>query len=285
MHAYVRAGSRRLNAQAASAKFARAFTLPAFLGGRRSNLEPYTVLVTGCSSGIGQATALALDAAGCTVLAGIRDTSELDAAADRWRGVASSRLRPILLDVTNEQHVRGLPEVLEAAAKGGRVGVVCNAGVARPGALECQPESEIRDMFDVNVFGVISVTRALLPIIRSTQGRVVLVGSTLGIVTLPYFSMYSATKYAVEALADGLRREVGPLGVGVSLIQPDGLRKHWREQQEGGKGGDPPEVVAETIVDAILSPDPKHRYRPGKSAAYMVRASWLHSSLADRIFK
>eukprot|EP00741_Cyanophora_paradoxa_P011694 tig00020563_g11298.t1 len=317
MHAYVRAGSRRLNAQAASAKFARAFTLPAFLGGRRSNLEPYTVLVTGCSSGIGQATALALLQAGFDVLAGVRKQADAERLQART-GASSSdaprpRLRPILLDVTNEQHVRELPEKVGEAAAGRRVGIVNNAGVGWFGPLEMQPMSEIRHMFDVNVFGVISVTQALLPMIRSTRGRVVLVGSIRGFLSVDFSGGYAATKYAVEAIGDSLRRELRPFGVPVSIIEPaftqshmtdeqhvndsyrkavsrsgpyeESLRRNWTMCRQGMARAAPASLVAESVLQALTSPEPRDRYRVGAGFS-AERAAWLArlpASIVDKI--
>eukprot|EP00741_Cyanophora_paradoxa_P011691 tig00020563_g11295.t1 len=188
------------------------------MGASGSRFEPYTVVVTGCSTGIGEATALALHAVGFTVLAGVRKPE--DAEKLRAKG-----LHAIILDVTNEQHVRELPATVEKLKTvGSKVAVVCNAGIALPGPVESTSDADVRAMFDVNVFGLLSVTRAMLPMIRETKGRVVFVGSTLGLVSFPYFTIYCATKFAVEALADGLRREVAHLGVRVSLVQP-GLTK------------------------------------------------------------
>eukprot|EP00741_Cyanophora_paradoxa_P012606 tig00020614_g12181.t1 len=276
------------------------------MGASGSRFDPYTIVVTGCSSGIGQATALALHQAGFNVLAGVRKLED----AERLRAAG---LHPITLDVTNEQHVRELPAtVAKLKTVGSRVAVVCNAGIAFPGPVESTSEADVRAMFDVNVFGLLSVTRAMLPMIRETKGRVVFVGSALGLVSFPYFSIYCATKFAVEAIADGLRREVAPLGVAVSLVEPGltktpaisedfakkvhekaianspavyeaGIRAHWKQQQEGAASSASPEEVAALVLEALRAASPSHRYRGPGGAGALAFLSCLPIPCVDRL--
>lgn len=173
-----------------------------------------TALVTGASSGIGRATARELVARGWRVYGGVR--RQEDAEALRHEGV-----RPLILDVRDEADVEAARDAL-AADQGahGLQALVNNAGVSCFGPLEHTSPAELRALLEVNVVGVHAVTRALLPLLRAGAGRVVSVGSTSGRLALPYLGAYAASKHALEAWSDSLRRELREAGVSVILVQP-----------------------------------------------------------------
>ena len=179
-----------------------------------------TVVVTGASTGIGRATALRLDRAGWRVFAGVRT----DSAGDELRKVASDRLVPIRLDVTDAEEVdRAIAEVTETT--GGRLdALVNNAGTALGGPLEYLPLQTWRDQFEVNVFGQIAVTRAALESLRRARGRIVFISSNNGRFANPLMGPYSSSKFAVEGLADALRMELHGTGIDVVVIQPGAVR-------------------------------------------------------------
>jgi NAD(P)-dependent dehydrogenase (short-subunit alcohol dehydrogenase family) len=202
------------------------------------------VVVSGASSGMGMATAIELARRGFHVLAGVRD----EAAAARLR---RENLEPVRLDVTDPDDVAGLAERV-GADPGSRVlrAVVNCAGMAANGPTELLPLSTWRRMFEVNLFGQIALIQALLPALRRGSGRVVNVSSTGGRIAMPAFGAYSATKFAVEAMSDALRREVAEQGVDVVVIQPGSVRTGMAES--GTR-------AAEVLRDG-MSPGDRARY-------------------------
>lgn len=195
--------------------------LAAALGSRDPPALVHTagcILITGASTGIGRAAAeaLAREAPTLTILAGVRRASD----ADSVRGVGLPNLFPVELDVTDATSVARA--LAAAGARGPLVGLVNNAGLARgPTVLEFHElDGDARALFDVNVFGALRITQAALPQLRASRGRVVFVSSIFGALAPPMGGVYSASKFALEALADTLRREAGPLGVSVSVVRP-----------------------------------------------------------------
>jgi NAD(P)-dependent dehydrogenase (short-subunit alcohol dehydrogenase family) len=182
------------------------------------NSTPKTILVTGASTGFGRGTVEALAHAGHRVIASMRDIAGRNKAhADVLR---SQSIKVVELDVTDTDSVEtALKDVLAGT---GRLDVVVNnAGIASAGVSEAFTPEQVRDLFEVNVFGVQRVLRAVLPTMRKQgDGLVINVGSILGRVTFPFFGLYGASKYAVEALTDSYRYELAPLGVDVVLVQP-----------------------------------------------------------------
>ena len=178
-----------------------------------------TILITGASSGFGRDTAETLAVAGHSVFAGVRDiTGRNRAVADALR---AKGIEPIELDVTSDASVS--PAIASLLAKsGGKLDVVINnAGIASAGVSESFTPEQIRDLFEVNVFGMQRVLRATLPTLRGKKnGLVINVGSILGRVTFPFFGLYGASKFAVEAMTDSYRYELSQLGVDVVLVQP-----------------------------------------------------------------
>lgn len=258
------------------------------------------ILVTGCSSGIGRAVALEAARRGHRVYATARNRNDL---ADLGH---PENLSTLALDVTDPASVRAA--VSEALARAGRIdAVVNNAGYAQYGAVEEVTADEWRAVFDVNFFGMLEVTRAVLPAMReSGSGTIVLMSSLGGRLSVPFASPYCASKHAVEAVADALRVETAPFGLRVVTIEPGPIDTRFADRArsivgplikkpgpyrafyanaEKAMDGDfrrghlPPEPVARIVVDAIESSRPKTRYRVTWLARTLIP---LKRALPDR---
>jgi NAD(P)-dependent dehydrogenase (short-subunit alcohol dehydrogenase family) len=263
------------------------------------------VLITGCSSGIGWATAEHLAGKGWTVYATAR---RVEAIAQL--GAHGCRLLP--LDVTDEESMRGAVEEVERVE--GAVGVLINnAGYSQSGAIEEVSMEKVRRQFETNVFGLVRMCQLVLPGMRRQGfGRIVNLSSMGGKLTLPGGGFYHATKHAVEAISDALRFEVRGFGVGVVVIEPGIIRTGFAEAAVGSMGegapeargpyadfdagvarvtrenyergplaklGGGPEVVAETIERAISAARPRTRYAVTPSATLLISTRRL---LPDR---
>lgn len=271
------------------------------------------VLVTGASTGIGAACALELDRQGFTVFAGVRKTSD----ADRLRSGASSRLEPIALDVTDaDQIVAAISQIGARVGSAGLAGLVNNAGVAGGGPLEVVPLAEVRRLFEVNVFGLLAVTQAAIPLLRKARGRIVNIGSIAGKTVTPFVAPYSMSKFAVEALTDGLRLELAPEGIEVVVIEPGAVRTPiWQkgldalasatpmppdaEARYGAKlrflgkllelndrRGVLPEAVVDAVVDALRAERPRTRYLVGTDAKLRATLTrFLPDRVTDRLIR
>jgi len=181
-----------------------------------------TVLITGCSTGIGRACAERLARAGHTVYATAR---RLEAIED----LRAAGCRTLALDVTDEASMTAAVEAVEAEQ--GAVGaLVNNAGYSQSGAIETLSIEELRRQFETNVFGLVRMCQLVLPRMRAAgRGRIVNMSSMGGNFTFPGGGAYHASKYAVEAISDALRFEVGGFGVGVTVIQPGAIRTEFAE--------------------------------------------------------
>src|SRR5215470_9163949 len=177
------------------------------------------VLVTGASSGFGRDTAETLAAAGHTVFAGVREPGGRNRGVTR--ALRTQSIEVVDLDVTSDAGVDAAVAAL-LATSGGRLDVVVNnAGIASAGVSESFTTEQLRALFEVNLFGVQRVLRATLPTLRAGRdGLIVNIGSILGRVTLPFFGLYGASKFALEALTDSYRYELSQIGVDVVLVQP-----------------------------------------------------------------
>jgi short-subunit dehydrogenase len=201
--------------------------------------EPRTmskiVLVTGATAGIGRTTALLLAEQGHHVIATGRKPAELAKVKQEAKGA----LDTVLLDVTSQPSIDAA--VIEVARITGGRGVdvlVNNAGFGVLGPTSEIGDAEMRRQFDTNVFGLMAVTRAFLPKMRERgAGRIINVSSVGGRITLPYFGVYNATKYAVESLSDALRYELRPFGIDVTLIEPGVIRTNFEATAVSGLGG------------------------------------------------
>jgi NAD(P)-dependent dehydrogenase (short-subunit alcohol dehydrogenase family) len=261
-----------------------------------------TVVVTGASSGIGHACALRLARGGWRVLGGIRRSE--DAAALEVHGVT-----PVELDVTRAEQVAAAAE----AAGPDVHGLVDNAGIAVASPVELVPLDELRHQLEVNVVGQVASIQALLPALRRTRGRVVLMGSIAGRSALPFLAPYAASKHALEALADSLRVELRPWGISVSIVQPgsiatpiwtkgaaraDELRARFPSEAAElyakrvarfrqvalarGPGADPDDV-ARAVEHALTARRPKARYRVGRDAHLRAWIERLPTPVRDRL--
>lgn len=260
-----------------------------------------TALVTGASSGIGEATAIKLAELGYTVYGAARRT-------DRLQQLANRAIRPLAMDVTDEDSLRdGVEQIL---ADTGRIDVlVNNAGYGSYGAIEDVPLDEARRQFDVNVFGAMRLTQLVLPHMRAQRsGTVVNISSIGGKVYSPMGGWYHATKHALEALSDCLRLELKPFGVDVVVIEPGGIQTEWGDiaaetlltasgdgayarqaaamakslgADAGAGRNSPPTVVADAIAKAVTASRPKTRYAVGYGARPGLAARRV---LPDRIF-
>ena len=208
------------------------------------------VLITGCSTGIGRATALRLAASGWKVYATARRPETI---ADLEQAGA----RTMALDVTDEASMRAAVAAVEQAE--GAVGVLINnAGYSQSGAVETVPMESVRRQFETNVFGVVRLTQLVAPKMRAQRwGRIVNIGSMGGRLTFPGGGHYHATKYALEALSDALRFELAGFGIAVTLIEPGLITTEFGEAAAGAmaavssNGEDGPYTAFNAAVGAI----------------------------------
>ncbi|MEI8410829.1 MULTISPECIES: oxidoreductase [unclassified Kribbella] len=264
-------------------------------------MTPKIALVTGASSGIGEATARKLHALGFTVYGAAR-------RADRMEKLAADGIRPIAMDVTDEESTRaGVDRIL---AESGRIDVlVNNAGYGSYGALEDVPLSEARYQFEVNVFGAARLIQLVLPGMRAQRsGTIVNISSMGGKIYTPLGGWYHGTKFALEALSDCLRLEVKPFGIDVVVIEPGGIRTEWggiaadnlrkvsgsgpyanqaeamaksMDSELADRRSSPPAVIADAIAKAVTARRPRTRYLVGFAAKPLVT---LRRLLPDRAF-
>lgn len=204
------------------------------------------VLITGSSTGIGRACALYLKAQGFDVLAGVRKESDGLALEQAANGVAGARgasgsLKSILLDVTRSESIKAaMDQIEQLTGADGLQGLVNNAGVAGLGPIEFAPIDHWRQVFEVNVIGLVACTQAVLPLLRrhvaragAGTGRVVHICSIAGRIAQPMVGPYCASKHAVEAIGDTMRLELGGQGIQTSLIEPGAIQSEiWRKGDE-----------------------------------------------------
>ncbi|MFB4289914.1 SDR family oxidoreductase [Nonomuraea sp. ATR24] len=263
--------------------------------------------MTGASTGIGAASARELARRGFHVLAGVRRDQDADA-------LRAPGIEPVILDITRPGHIAGL-----AARVGSRAGalraLVNNAAVSVNAPVEALPLEEWRRLFEVNLFGHVAVTQALLPALLRHSGRVVNVSSVGGKVAMATFGPYAGTKFALEAVSDALRRELAPQGVQVVVVEPGGIRTEMGERgiaatsrlaeamapelrdrygplvqavialtAAGTAGGTSAEDAARVIAKAVTAGKPRTRYTVGRDAALLTRLSRiLPDRLLDRV--
>ena len=223
-----------------------------------------SVLITGASRGIGRAAALRLDRKGFDVIAGVRS----EEAGRALAGEASDRLRVVQIDVADEASVRAA-----AATVGDRLDVlVNNAGIAVGGVIEALPLADLRHQLEVNVVGQVAVTQALLPALRATSGRIVFISSVSGRASVPALTPYAASKFAIEAIADGLRVELRAWGIDIVLVEPGSIDTDiWRAG----------EAQLDTAVAAMSDRAPPARYVVGLDARIQIG---LRTLLPPRAF-
>jgi NAD(P)-dependent dehydrogenase (short-subunit alcohol dehydrogenase family) len=206
-----------------------------------------SVIITGASSGLGRAAALHLADLGYRVFAGVRSTSGVEDLVNL--PPSAGELIPVLLDVTDAASIaRAGDDVQLRCADTGLWAVVNNAGVCVSAPLECLPVDALRMQLETNLIGALEVTRRFLPLLRASKGRIVNVSSSIGNVTPPFLGAYAAAEFGKEGLSDALRRELRPLGVWVSVIQPGVVETPiWRKVRASAEqiiASAPAEVVA-----------------------------------------
>ncbi len=250
-----------------------------------------TVVITGASTGIGRSAAEYLARQGWRVFAGVRKQADADALLENVVG----DLRPIILDVARQEQIDAAVETVSAALGDACLdGLVNNAGIANMGPLALQPLDEFKAHFDVNVFGLLAATQAFVPLLggdtnrTGKPGRIINITSVGGRIASPFLGAYVATKHAVEAMTDTLRRELIVYGIDAISIGPGSVKTPiwdkaedknesgpydntvWASSLEkfsevmlnGGRDGLEPKEIAETIETALTDPSPKARYAP-----------------------
>jgi NAD(P)-dependent dehydrogenase (short-subunit alcohol dehydrogenase family) len=244
--------------------------------------EQKVAIVTGISSGIGRATAGELAARGFRVFGTVRSPG----------AVAPEGVLPVVLDVRDEASIEAA--VADVLARTGRIDVlVNNAGGSIVGAIEETDTRQAQGLFDVNFFGAVRMTRAVLPAMRRQRaGRIVFVSSVVGFLPAPFMGFYSASKHALEGYGESLDHEVRAFGVRALLVEPGFMKTRIGEnapraaarvedydaarqrvaagiQASVEKGGDPI-LVAKTIAEAVTSARPRLRYQVGKGAGLLA---------------
>ena len=256
------------------------------------------VVVTGSSTGIGRACAIALDREGFRVLAGVRKDTDGESLQSE-----AGELEPVRVDVTDPATIEALRAKVEGEHDGRLAGLVNNAGISVAGPLEGVPIDEWRRQFEVNVIGQVAVTKALLPALREAKGRVAFMSSVAGKNALGMLGPYGASKHAIEAVGDALRQEMQPFGVNVAIVEPgsvatpiwekgledadamratlgDEVNRLYGERLEAfqrlaektGAAGVPPEDVAKAVTHALTADRPKTRYVVGRDARAQLAA-------------
>jgi NAD(P)-dependent dehydrogenase (short-subunit alcohol dehydrogenase family) len=255
--------------------------------------EPKVALVTGISSGIGRATAAELARRGLRVFGSVRGPGSAELPG----------VEPIVLDVRDDASVeRAVADVL---ARAGRVDVLINnAGTSIVGAIEETDTAQARELFDVNFFGAVRATRAVLPAMRAQRaGRIVFVSSVVGFLPAPFMGFYAASKHALEGYAESLDHEVRALGIRAFLVEPGFMRTRLDKNSTraarsiddyaGARrrvgasinssvaGGEDPAIVATVIADALADEQPRLRYPVGRRAGMLAR---MRAFLPARVF-
>ncbi len=280
-----------------------------------------SIVITGASSGIGEACVHFLVDKGYNVFAGVRKQSD----ADRWQAAG---VTPLIIDVTNSEQIRAAAEVVQKnlGASGLRA-VVNNAGIAVGGPLEGLPLQQLRHQFDVNVFGLVEVIQTFMPLLRkfapskdnrNSKGpktRIVNIGSIAGKVPQPFMGPYCASKHAVEALTDSMRYELAPWKIHSCVVEPGAVataiwqkgEKHFanmtnildedciqlyepalgrlhKRVKYAAEHSVAPIEVAKSVYHAVSARWPKTRYVVGKDAKLGSRArQWLPDKTFDRL--
>ena len=237
-----------------------------------------TILITGTSSGFGRDTAETLASSGHTVFASMRDAAGKNRAQAEM--LRAQGITVVELDVTSDSSVeRGVAEVL---ARAGRIDVlVNNAGIASLGVTEAFTPDQAKVVFNTNVVGLLRTIRAVLPAMRKQgEGLIANVGSIVGRVTFPFWGIYGASKFAVEAFTDSLRYEVSQFGIEVVLVQPSAYptgmldNLHWpadkRRVQDYGAIGEIPGAMAKNFAARFQSADAPDSHEVAEAIAALV---------------
>jgi NAD(P)-dependent dehydrogenase (short-subunit alcohol dehydrogenase family) len=252
------------------------------------NKQYPAIVITGASTGIGEATALELDRRGYQVFAGVRTMD----AGKRLQAQSNGTLTPILLDVTDSAQIAAAAEFIKDKTAGkGLSGLVNNAGIAVSGPLEIMPLADFRRQLEVNVTGQLAIIQAFIPLLRICRGRIVNITSVNGALATPYLGPYAASKFALEAISDALRIELRQWGIKVIVIAPGAIKtpiwdkstdtanmisqtlsphgmdlyendlNAWRSVAINvARTADPVEKIVRKIIQALESHHPRARY-------------------------
>jgi NAD(P)-dependent dehydrogenase (short-subunit alcohol dehydrogenase family) len=232
-------------------------------------------------------------------------------AGVRQPGQAPDGTEEVILDVTDGDQIRAAAEEVEKLD-----GLVNNAGIAIAMPVEFVPLDELRHQLEVNVVGQVAVTQAFLPALRRAPGRIVFVGSIAGKSALPFLAPYAASKHALEAIADSLRLELRPWGIGVSIVEPGTIRTPiWargaakadellatagsradelyggrvaafrRIAAKRGAAGAAPDLVADVVESALTADRPRTRYLVGRDARIRAGVERLPARARDRVYE
>jgi NAD(P)-dependent dehydrogenase (short-subunit alcohol dehydrogenase family) len=272
-------------------------------------------VVTGTSTGIGRATALALAVQGYRVFAGVRRRADGQALIQE-AGARGTSVIPLIIDVTDATSIdAAVHEVTTAVGDDGIAALVNNAGIGMTSPLESVSLDDLRHIFDVNVFGQVAVIQAFLPLLRSCAGRIVTIGSIGDRLSLPFGAPLNSSKWAIASITESLRLELRPWGIHVVLIEPgstltDAVQKvdddaqrvlgqmspdhralyHQayqstieRAMARERKGSDP-DVVARAVVRSLSAKRPRTRYLVGKDSRLLAFvARWAPDPVFDRM--
>lgn len=221
-------------------------------------------LITGCSTGFGRELAKQVLQSGGRVGVGARNTGDVaDIVA-----IAPQKALALQLDVTKPEEIRN--SVQQLLEKFGRIDVlVNNAGIGYFGAIEESEDEEVRRMFEINVFGLAAMTKAVLPVMRRQRsGHVINIASIGGLVSYPAVGFYNATKFAVDGLSESLAKEVAHLGIKVTIIAPSGFRTDW-----AGRSAKESPLQIEDYKESAGANRRNIRMASGKQAGDPVRAA------------
>lgn len=267
-----------------------------------------SILITGCSSGIGLCVAEGLHARGYRVFATARKAEDVAMLAARG-------MEALQLDTTDSASIAAAVDEVLARTGGTLDALFNNAGYGQPGAVEDLSREALRAQFETNVFGMVELTNRVIPVMRRQgAGRILQNSSLLGYVALAYRGAYNASKFAIEGLSDTLRLELRGSGVYVCLIEPGPIKSRFRAnafamyqrminrdtsfhreryaamERRLAKPGPAapftlgPEAVLEKVMHALESPRPKLRYRVTKPAYFFAWGKrWLGDRMMDRI--
>lgn len=268
------------------------------------------VLITGASSGIGQASCFMLSENGFKVFAGVRKKSDAETLQEK------ENIIPVFIDVNDHGSVdRAFSEVSQICGEDGLFALVNNAGVAVAGPLEFLSIDKFRFQMETNVIGQVKVTQAFLPLIRLGAGRIINISSIAGFTAFPFNGAYCASKHAIEAITDCLRRELSPWKIPVCAISPgviktniwerslnlldecmsempEGAKKYYapfceplieKTRKKVAKNAIFPENVAKVVLKAITVKNPAPRYLAGKDAEFLNKIKFLPKKLLDTV--
>jgi NAD(P)-dependent dehydrogenase (short-subunit alcohol dehydrogenase family) len=271
-----------------------------------------TVVITGASSGIGRSSVSRMVQSGWQVFATVRKAQD----GDQLRSDFGPSVAPATMDVTNRASVTAAAEqIASLLADSGLDGLVNVAGVGKVRPVEYMTEDDLQEIFNINVFGQIAVTRAFLPLLRTARGRIVNISSVGAHIAIPFGSLINATKSAFGILNDTLRLELHPFGIHVSVVEPGAiktpavektlgdveavirslppkgaaqygnmLRDFARRAYEREMDGSSPDVVAQAIQHALTAKGPRTPYRVGKHATLLATlAAFLPDRFLDTI--